>query len=160
MLMFLVIIYRLFAVVIGAVLVDNFNAGRVAGIFDNTNVATERASDAHTIWIDTEVDFTYIKIVKPIGEKFARAIVVAIETGISDSFINWDDTIRKERIDDAGARMANDENGTSEIIVFPIYECCPFDNRTPGWHVTIGIASCRNIGNNTTGDLFNEDIDI
>lgn len=156
----LMIFYRLFAVIFGAVLVNDFDAGRVTSVSHDANITTEGTSDAHAIWIDTEVDFTYIKIVKPIGEKFARAIVVAIETGISDSFINWDDTIRKERIDDAGARMANDENGTSEIIVFPIYECCPFDNRTPGWHVTIGIASCRNIGNNTTGDLFNEDIDI
>ena len=54
MLMFLVIIYRLFAVVVSAVLVDNFNTGRVAGIFDNTDVATEGASDAHTIRVNAE----------------------------------------------------------------------------------------------------------
>ena len=93
MLMFLVIIYRLFAVVVSAVLVDNFNAGRVAGIFDNTDVATEGASDAHTIRVNAEVDFANGEVVEFTGQEIASTIVVAVEAGISDDFVNRNDAI-------------------------------------------------------------------
>ena len=89
----LMIFYRLFAVIFGAVLVDYFNTGRVAGVFYDANITAERTGLTHTVWVDTEIDFTNTKVIKLTGDKVTSAIIVAVETSVFDGFIDCNNAI-------------------------------------------------------------------
>ena len=64
----LMIFYRLFAVIFGAVLVNDFDAGRVTSVFDDANITTEGTGLGLTVWINTEIDFTNSEIFEFTGD--------------------------------------------------------------------------------------------